>query len=151
MAKKHKLGETVDKGECIIWAGAKNSGGYPVKWRDGKTRMYSRELWAEHFGPIKKGYCVCHACDNPSCVNIEHLFLATYSDNIKDMLLKNRSNRARGEEHGLSKMTKEDVLKIRALYAGGMKLYEIHRLYKDRCHETCIRKICMRDTWRHLE
>jgi hypothetical protein len=42
-------------------------------------------------GPIASGLQVCHRCDNPRCVNVEHMFLGTFSDNIKDMHRKGRS------------------------------------------------------------
>ena len=55
--------------------------------------------------------CICHACDNPSCVNVDHLFLGTDWDNKHDSVNKRRH--ARGAENGKAKLTDADVKRIR--------------------------------------
>ncbi len=59
---------------------------------------------------------VLHDCDNPSCCNPKHLFLGTCQDNVNDMFNKERENKAKGISHGMSKLTEEDVIKIREKY-----------------------------------
>jgi hypothetical protein len=53
-------------------------------------------VWEETRGPIPDGLHVLHRCDIPACVNIDHLFLGTHSDNMQDIVAKGRhtSNRA---------------------------------------------------------
>ena len=65
-------------------------------------------------GAIPKGSLVCHTCDNPSCVNPEHLFLGTHQDNMDDKIKKGRmrGHWGPGEAYG-TKLTSEDVKSIR--------------------------------------
>jgi HNH endonuclease len=81
---------------CWLWIGAKNAAGYgKVFWnKDTERRSVltdaHRTSWLLHFGPIPDGCYVCHACDTPSCVNPQHLWLGTNSDNILDAIRKGR-------------------------------------------------------------
>ncbi len=150
MVAKKKLGEKVDTSTCILWTKAKNGGGYPIIWHNGKARMAIRVWWEQETGkPIPKGRCVCHKCDNPSCINPDHLFLGSYSDNLRDMHLKGRSNHARGVNHGLSKLTPEKVREIRRKYDMGARIKELHREYD--CARTTIHKVVYGITWRHIK
>jgi hypothetical protein len=53
-----------------------------------------RAVWERANGPIPEGMFVCHRCDNPRCVNVDHLFLGTAFDNNHDMIAKGRQHRA---------------------------------------------------------
>ena len=75
---------------CWLWNGAHSDRGYPQLYVDGKSRRVARLLWTFENGPIPKGLYVCHRCDNPCCVNPDHFFLGTQSDNMKDSVLKGR-------------------------------------------------------------
>lgn len=61
-----------------------------------------------------RGKVVRHTCDNPRCINPEHLEIGTQGDNIHDRQLRNRQ--ANGSEHGLSKLSESDVKFIRSNY-----------------------------------
>jgi len=78
-------------------------------------------------GPVPDGQCVLHHCDNPPCVNPNHLFLGTNAANMLDMVEKDRQ--ARGEQHGESKLTEVDVRQIRRWYDAGMTKTEIAKKF----------------------
>jgi hypothetical protein len=101
--------EQVDKrpteNGCWIWNGTLNPNGYGqifVGPLQGKAKTAHRVSWEIAHGPIPpgRGYhgtCVLHRCDNPACVNPDHLFLGSHFDNMADMKLKGRANGGPGE------------------------------------------------------
>lgn len=111
-----------DPKNCWEWAGSKTRYGYG-EMKIGKKAHYRvhRFCWELHHGPIPKGMFICHHCDNPSCVNPEHLFLGTPLDNVQDKMRKGRHRiasfpRPSGESHYKATLTWEQVREIRSLY-----------------------------------
>ena len=80
---------------CWIWIGGKNHQGYGYAyWKEkGRNTSAHRLSWMIHNGKIPEGLFVCHSCDNPPCVRIDHLWLGTNKENSEDMVKKNRSVR----------------------------------------------------------
>lgn len=103
--------------ECWEWLGTITRYGYGVLESSGHQLRAHRISWMLLYGTIPHELCVLHRCDNRSCVNPDHLFLGTKSDNTHDMIAKGRqAPPRRGERSNLSKLTREDVLEIRRLY-----------------------------------
>ena len=79
--------------DCILWTGWTSTKGYGQKRIDGKVKGVHRLAWEEAHGPIPEGMFVCHKCDVPACYNVEHLFLGTPSDNMRDKASKGRHHK----------------------------------------------------------
>lgn len=113
-----RFGEKVEVAStgCHLWTGYKMPNGYGQfgGWDEkGKRRMLlaHRVAYELAFGQIPIETLVCHKCDVPACVNPDHLFLGTQTDNMGDAVLKGRA--ARGERQGSSKLTEQQVKKIK--------------------------------------
>ena len=125
MAFEERFWSKVNKdGDCWEWTAAKNNLGYGL-FNHEYSSLAHRISWLLNNGEIPKDICVCHHCDNPSCVNPEHLFLGTNADNMRDMSEKGRAIRPRGEEHYRCKLTDKDVSNIRSRYAFSKETYAI--------------------------
>lgn len=79
---------------CHEWTGCINAYGYGIVGIKYKKYLAHRVAWELANGPIPDGLSVCHSCDNPPCVNLEHLWLGTHKENMAD-----RDAKGRGKEH----------------------------------------------------
>lgn len=107
-----------DSNECWKWSGHIMDAGYGRIIYKGNGILAHRLSYILHYGepPIDKPY-ICHKCNNPSCVNPNHLYAGTQGDNIKQMFDENRANRKQdGENNNASKVTWKEVDKIRKLH-----------------------------------
>lgn len=86
-----------DKSSCHVWTGYLNKAGYGRLHINGKLIMAHRLAILLAGEKIPDGYFVCHHCDNSACCNLEHLFIGTNADNMRNMAEKNRSRRSGGK------------------------------------------------------
>lgn len=156
-------------GPCWVWTRGVNSGGYGTFCINGKDSRAHRIAWTLANGQIPHdgsyhGTCICHRCDNPSCVNPAHLFLSAISGNNRDRGIKGRGNTPKGESHGshlhperlargeasgMSKLTAAKVVEIRALYAaGGTTLKTLAAQFH--VAFSTISSVINRQTWGHI-
>ena len=95
--------------DCILWKGAKHWKGYGSRHWKGRTRGAHRVAFEEQWGvSLPSRLHVLHECDNPPCVNPDHLFLGTNEDNRADSVQKQRH--ASGSRHGHAKLTEETAV-----------------------------------------
>ena len=124
---------------CIEWTGARIPNGYGMKRHHGRQVLVHRWAWEQANGPIPEGMYVLHHCDNPPCFNIEHLFLGTHADNMRDKMVKGRFQ---------SKLGVEDVVVIRARSANGARHCDLAREYG--VSQSHVLNIVHRIKWKHV-
>jgi len=134
---------------CWEWIGSLSNNMYGSFWNGdtyvGAHRM-SYELYKED---IPKDMCVLHTCDNPRCVNPDHLWIGTREDNNKDRSNKNRNADMQGEKHPQAKLTEQDIKEIRLL--NSMKCFmqrEIGEIYN--ITNKHVNNIVKFKIWKHV-
>lgn len=135
---------------CVEWTGVRLTFGYGMFRVRGKASKMLAHRWAwEHAnGSIPHGLSVLHKCDNPACVNTDHLFLGTYRDNAKDRESKGRGRQPKGSAHSMAKLTEEKVAEIRRRLACGETGRSLAREYG--VGESRISAVKLGRRWRHV-
>jgi hypothetical protein len=163
---------------CWTWTGSVSHQGYARFVINGHEYRASRLMWELHYGSAPSDKLLaCHKCDNPVCVNPDHLFLGTQLDNMRDKVSKNRQavgdnhgsktkpwrcprgdrhgsktkpdRVAKGERNGGAKLTPDNVRSIRDEYAaGGTTSRELGR--KHGVSKTAILRIIRGTHWQSV-
>lgn len=138
----HKVkANSIVSNDCYIWLGNKTKGGYGlVEYTDEMTKKrhclpVHRALYMIHHNvELARNNFVCHSCDNPACVNIDHLWLGTPKDNMRDKVAKGREAKTYRYHHRRKKYSDEIINNIRESNLSITKtarLYGVSRSYCD--------------------
>ena len=132
---------------CIEWRLYRNSAGYGHVRVRSKLWLVHRFVYTKFFGEIPEGLIVMHRCDNPSCINPEHLNLGSHLLNVLDKEAKGRGNQ--GSANPRAKLTDLQVEAIRERYAkGNVSLAQLGRDYG--VNRSCIFKVVHKHHWSKL-
>lgn len=101
---------------CHEWRGLRDRRGYGRVWDGERVRGAHRVAYEVEHGPIPDDVHVLHQCDNPLCMNGEHLTTGDDGTNMAEMVTRRRSDN--GERRWSVKLTDTDVAAIRAAYTG---------------------------------
>ncbi len=116
---------------CWEWTGGLFKTGYgKFRGDSGKTMYAHRVSYSISKGDIPRGLMVMHSCDNRKCVRPSHLRSGTASDNVQDMITKNRHrpNPRYGKDHGMCRYSFRQVSAARGMIASGLSLAEVARM-----------------------
>jgi HNH endonuclease len=135
-----------DPSGCWLWTKNKSPKGY------GKTYWKNKDMRAHRLAFFfKNNYMpetVCHKCDNPSCINPDHLFAGTHKLNMMDMKLKGRAARPKGVLHPMRKYSVEQIKEVRRLHSLNISLNEISKSVL--IPKSYVRQIVLKQRWGHL-
>jgi len=133
--------------------GVKNKQGYGgfscPKLTGRKMSRANRAAWIIYRGPIPENMLVLHKCDNPPCVNPDHLFLGSDRDNAVDAYKKGHLYIPIGEKHHNAKLNREKILAIRQSYAQGISMPALAKTFGV-CRQTIFRTVHFTG-WAHLK
>lgn len=130
---------------CWEWTASLDGSGYG--WFSVSSRMLRahRVSWEIAFGEIPGRLQVLHRCDNRRCVNPNHLFLGTNSDNIADRMSKGRKSGASGSRNGRSKLSEQSVSEIKSQLEKGLTQADIAKAHG--VSQSCISYIAIGQHW----
>lgn len=131
---------------CAEWRGRRTPQGYGVVYFGDRPHGAHRVSHEIHTGPIPEGLMIRHKCDNPPCVNPDHLETGTSEDNVRDAVERGRA--ARGTGIASSKLDEEKVHRIRSL-SGVVKQRDIAASLG--VSQSAISAVITGRTWAHVQ
>jgi len=156
----NRLCSVPTKSGCIEWLGGKYTNGYGEFHYKGKLTGAHRVAYRLQVGEIPKGKEILHSCDNPGCVNTNHLSTGTRVENMQDMNAKGRGNHkakgrsgskdmpwTKGSGNSTAKLTEKDIPVIRNQLKTRMAIH----IAKDfNVSPSAIDRIKQGVAWRHV-
>jgi len=145
----------IDESGCWVWQRSTLQpphlpyGQFKAMRGDRKKNGTAHRWIYEHIhGPQPKTTFICHTCDNPSCVNPDHLYAGTPKQNSRDRDMRGRGIKPVGASNPMATLTENEVIEIRKMFADGMRVNEIARATGLK-HQN-VSKIVRRERWTHV-
>lgn len=137
-----------EKTGCWLWRARKAITTYGFKRHNGKNISATRLVYRLVHGDqsLPDNLFVLHRCDNPPCVNPDHLFVGTQLDNIRDCISKGRN--VCGAKTWNSKLTNEQVREMRQLHSRGFSGRSLSRRYG--INDSAVSAIVHGRKWKHV-
>jgi hypothetical protein len=146
LTTRFKLAHTKGPG-CWQWTGTTASNGYGIIRVKGKQQGAHRvSMMLYRSFDLESPLFVCHHCDNPGCVNPDHLFIGTALDNQRDRIRKGRSSS--GERNGKAILTTDQVLLFRKLHQAGQSCADLSKRFG--VHRQTMSKVLRRTRWKRI-
>jgi hypothetical protein len=140
--------DKIDKTDgCWLWKGGKVSSGYGRFKYFGESFSAHRLSWVLFRGSIPNGKFILHKCNNPICVNPDHLYIGDQFQNMQDRKINHKY--FSGESHFNAKFTNKEVMSIRNLYAEGMGSCKIGKMYQ--VNRSTILRIAKERTYQNVK
>jgi hypothetical protein len=133
---------------CLEWQGKRLKNYGYITHKSRHIAVHRLTCFLAH-GEPSLGDLALHSCDNPPCVNPEHLRWGTQLDNMADSKARNRRFITRGIKNGRSKLDDKKVIAIRAIYGTGPTTIEIAELYG--ISNQLVSRIVKGEAWTHVE
>lgn len=145
-----------EKGECWEFVGRLDKDGYPRVKVFGKSYRLNRVVLAHKIGrELQAGYLACHSCDNPACLNPDHLWEGSNRENIVDAVSKGRVVgpaqfiNQRGSKNRSAKLTESEAAEIRELYRLGSSTKELSEKFS--VSQKAVQGIVSGRYWSHAD
>lgn len=134
---------------CVISEYNPSGNGYPVITRNGVGFNHHRYVYIRAHGNLPANIVVRHTCDNPRCINLEHLVAGTQLDNMRDMIERNRAvhNGMPGEANPAAVLNIDTVAEIRRMYETGT-YHQRELAAKFRVSQSQISRVVSGRSWR---
>lgn len=106
---------------CLEWTGSDDGkAGYGKLHWQGRMQFAHRLAWEDANGPVPDGLELRHkVCDNPPCIDVDHLATGTHAQNVADCFERGRASKRTGEDNNSSRLTAAQVTAIRRLHSSG--------------------------------
>jgi len=131
---------------CWEWGAAVTGSGYGGIKINGKMVGAHVAAYELFIGSVPEGLEIGHKCDNPLCVNPEHLEAITHQENMRQQ--KERDRHARGSRNVFAKLTEASVIEIKRLLDADVSGKDVAELFN--VQPSAVSKIKLGKTWRHV-